>query len=1085
LFAKKQIPYQLVMTSARWQAIVKIFEDALEKPQGDRDEFVREACAGDPDIEAEVARLLTADGDAGSFLEGPILSTLPPRSTLNRKSTVLTSGTLVSGRFEVVRFIGQGGMGQVYEALDLELKGKVALKAIREEISSDPQMLARFRREVLLTRRITHPNVCRTFDIERHSSIAADGTNSDITFLTMELLEGETLADLLRRQGRLATPEALPLVLQMIEALSAAHSVGIVHRDFKPSNVLLVPINNGLRVVVTDFGLARAILPNSELSGGQAPTSLTGSQRLMGTLVYMAPEQFERGEATIASDTYSLGLVMYEMVTGQRPFADAIPFAEAAKRIKQPAPSPKMLVPNLDSGWEAAICRCLQLRPDDRFENVHQIAASITNVSQNLFGRRRFPSQGSRQSPEIATRVSPSRSGSWRKSTVAIAILVFVVSLSVVFFRHYHLRSDAKLAGGSTVLLTEIQNSTGEKRFDGTTELVRHQLSQSPYFNLMDASGIRSVLSQMTKPPDVHLDPPTVREVALRAGAPRVIFGAVSRVGDSYVLDIDIEQPDSNPRRAREQWEKHWTWNSGGTSDKEIPGGFLSAVRDSADWIRSEVGEAANDIARMDAPPQDVTTADWEALSEFAQAEKFKEAGQVDNAIVALRNAVSTDPHFALAYMRLGDLLFSVSRSREAYAAYQSALSNEKQQRLTRREKDRLLGIYANDTEDYKTAETAFRDYTVYYPNDYLGWFYRGTPLMKLGRLEEAIASLKKAEEIDSSKMFAPATIARFDLMSGDFEDASRRIDHLRETGYVDDADLDEGQLDFVQGHYQESLAHFANLKGSKQPFYSSYGYSLLARLFAEMGQYGNALQALKDGTDVDLKAGDTIHHADKLLDRAYINFKRGQYEACLQDIKRSLDLDPSLQRSLSAATLLGRAAFETTGTSKGKFALELRTIEANLPSGDFRPFSDIVRAHLRGEVLLAAGRWEPALAEFRKADRLEAPEEDKEYLARGLLSAAQHSSDPTVAARLRGDALAAQLSVALRPGLVWQWAQSYFPGYASDELISAAQLMADLKTLNPEMKMSLEICSRRRDHADLGTQNQARILLQSERYKN
>ena len=153
-----------------------------------------------------------------------------------------------------MRFIGQGGMGQVYEALDLELKGKVALKTIREDISSDPRMLSRFRREVLLTRRITHPNVCRTFDIERHPATAADGTKSDITFLTMELLQGETLADLLRRQGRLTATEALPLVLQMIEALTAAHSVGIVHRDFKPSNVLLVPINNGLRVVVTDFG---------------------------------------------------------------------------------------------------------------------------------------------------------------------------------------------------------------------------------------------------------------------------------------------------------------------------------------------------------------------------------------------------------------------------------------------------------------------------------------------------------------------------------------------------------------------------------------------------------------------------------------------------------------------------------------------------------------------------------------------------------------------------------------------------------------------------------------------------------------
>ena len=1022
MFAKKQIPHQFVMTSARWQAIVKIFEDALEKPQGDRDEFVREACAGDPDIESEVARLLTADGDAGSFLEGPLLSTLPPRSTLNRKPTVLASGSLVSGRFEVVRFIGQGGMGQVYEALDLELKGKVALKAIREDISSDPQMLARFRREVLLTRRITHPNVCRTFDIERHSSIAADGTNSDITFLTMELLEGETLAELLRRQGRLATPEALPLVLQMIAALSAAHSVGIVHRDFKPSNVLLVPINNGLRVVVTDFGLARAILPDSELFGGQAATSLTGSQRLMGTLVYMAPEQFERGEATVASDTYSLGLVMYEMVTGERPFADAIPFAEAAKRIKQPAPSPKILVPDLDAGWEGVICRCLQIRPEDRFEDVRQVGESIRVGNQERSASGILRLRGSQERLAIRTSSSFQQKNPWRRLGIPIAVFLLGVSLSVLFLRYYRVRSDAKLAGGSTVLFTEIQNSTGDGRFDGTTDLVRHQLSQSAYFNLMDTAGIRSVLTQMTRPPDAHLDPPTAREVALRAGAPRVIFGAVSRVGDSYVLDIDIEQPDSNPRRAREQWEKHWTWNSGGASDKEIPSGFLSAVRDSVDWIRSEVGESANDIARVDIPPQDVTTDNWDALSEFAQAEKFKSAGQTDSAIVALQNAVVADPHFALAYMRLGDLLVSVSRSREGYLAYKSALGQEKHQRLTRREKDRLLGIYANDTEDYGAAEAAFRDYTTYYPVDYLGWFYRATPLMMMGRVEEAITSLKKANEIDRSKVFAPALIARLDLMLGRFDDSAKWIQNVRSMGDQDIASLIEGESNFLQGRYEDANANFNGLKDSNDAMFRSYGYSLSARLLAEQGQYESALQALEQGIAADLSSGDAASRADKILDRAYINFKRGRYEACMQDVKVALQLDRSLQRTLTGGTILGQAAYEATGKVKAQIVAHLRAIEAQSPPGDFKPFSDVVRFHLHGEVSLAEGDWKSALQEFKSADRLEPPAKDKEYLGRSFALAALHTSDPAEAERLRQEAVAAYSDLALRTGQVWQW---------------------------------------------------------------
>jgi eukaryotic-like serine/threonine-protein kinase len=1076
---KKQMERHSAMTSARWQAITKIFEAALEKPQADRNIFVQDACAGDLELECEITRLLAADEAAGSFLENSALRTVAPKSALQPRLSFLAYGSVISGRFEILRFIGQGGMGRVYEALDLELKEKIALKAIRPDIALDPRMLSRFKREVQLTRRITHPNVCRTFDIERDYSTSEDGTKSDLTFLTMELLEGETLSDLLRRQGPMTSAEAKPLVLQMIEALSAAHRVGIVHRDFKPSNVVLVPSNRGLRVVVTDFGLARAILPDDQNPAGVAATSLTGSQGLMGTLVYMAPEQFERGEASVASDIYALGLVMYEMVTCRRPFADAIPFAEAAKRIKEPAPSPKMLVPELDSRWDAAICRCLQLRPEDRFDNVQHVAASIANFSQNISTQRMFSLKGLRRSPEIAARVGPSRSGSWRKGTVAIAILALVVSLSVIFFRHYQLRSDAKLAGGATVLLTEIKNSTGDKRFDDTTELLRHQLSQSPYFNLMANSRIRDVLTQMTKPPTSQLDPPIAREVALRGGAPRVLFGAVSRVGDSYVLDIDIEQPDNDPGRSRAQWEKHWTWNmSSGSSDAEIPSGFLVAVRDGSDWIRDQIGEAANDIAKVDAPPQDVTTDNWEALSEFAQAEQFDASGQTESSIVALKNAVAADPHFALAYTRLADELDSLGRYDEGYRAYQIALDQAQQRRLTRREKDRMVGIYASDTEDFKTAESTFRDFEVYYPSDYLGWFYRARPLMMMGRTEEAIAALKQSATLFPSGMAAQANIARYNLILGKFEETSKWIQHLRNAGYDEDADLVEGESDFLQGRYKEAEARFTRLieakdpkdpEKPKNPLYLSYGYSLRARLCAEMGRYEGALEDLRDGADADLKTGDTSHRADKLLDQAYIRFKRGEYDAGLQSARSSLNLDRSLQRSLITGTFLGQAAYETAGPMKAKFAAELRAIEMHLPPGHFKPFSDIVRAHLRGEALLAEGKWKAALEEFKKADQLEAPTKDKEYLARGLLAAAQHTTDPVAVSNLSEQALTAYAVNVWNPGLIWQWSIDSAPGLFSDETLSYVREALRSGKVDSRTKAMLDAYRKVRANADVG----------------
>jgi eukaryotic-like serine/threonine-protein kinase len=194
-------------------------------------------------------------------------------------------------------------------------------------------------------------------------------------------------------------------------------------------------------------------------------------------------------------------------------------------------------------------------------------------------------------------------------------------------------------------------------------------------------------------------------------------------------------------------------------ANKDMPSAFLEAVRNSSDWIRHEIGESANDVASIDAPPEDVTTSNWAALSEFTQAEKFRATRNDDAAIVALRNAVAADPNFALAYARLGDILVSLSRFTEGYAAYDKAIALG-DQRLTRRERDRIRGIYASDTWDYVKAEQIFRDYATYYPHDYLGWFYRGTPLMMMGRVEEAtrVAEEGRGRSIPSKHVCARRT---------------------------------------------------------------------------------------------------------------------------------------------------------------------------------------------------------------------------------------------------------------------------------------------------------------------------------------
>jgi serine/threonine protein kinase len=277
-----------------------------------------------------------------------------------------SEGELVADRYRIVSFIAEGGMGEVYRAHDLELSRHVALKTVRAEIAADPRALDRFRREIALAHKVTHPNVCRIFDLGVHHR------EERITFLTMEFLDGETLSQRLRRLGPLSVDEARPLIEQMSAGLAAAHAAGVVHRDFKSPNVLLVPNASGMRVVVSDFGLAAPTL------GVETDESSSVARGLVGSPAYMAPEQVEGRKADARADIYALGIVLYEMMTGVWPFVSDTPMRTAMLRLQQAPPSPLLLRPSLPSSWATTILRCMARDPADRFADARDVAAALT-----------------------------------------------------------------------------------------------------------------------------------------------------------------------------------------------------------------------------------------------------------------------------------------------------------------------------------------------------------------------------------------------------------------------------------------------------------------------------------------------------------------------------------------------------------------------------------------------------------------------------------------------------------------------------------------------------------------------------------
>ncbi len=309
----------------------------------------RRPATGGPDLEA--SRGMT--------------SPTPSRPAGPTGAPILAAGQEVAGRFRIVRFVARGGMGEVYEAEDLELRTSVALKILRPELASEAKAVERLRQEIALARVVTHHNVCRIFDVFRHRFTDAWGVEQEITGLSMELLDGETLAERLDRRGPMSPREALPLLRQMAAALSAAHAAGVIHRDFKSGNVMLVatgPEDGAERVVVTDFGLA---LPHAVR--GRLPEAVSEQGVVVGTADYMAPEQAQGKEVTAAADIYALGVVAFEMVTGHRPHEAETPMGTMARRIREGAPSAQALRADLDPRWEAALRRCLDRHPERRF----------------------------------------------------------------------------------------------------------------------------------------------------------------------------------------------------------------------------------------------------------------------------------------------------------------------------------------------------------------------------------------------------------------------------------------------------------------------------------------------------------------------------------------------------------------------------------------------------------------------------------------------------------------------------------------------------------------------------------------------
>jgi serine/threonine protein kinase len=295
-------------------------------------------------------------------------------------NTTFRPGTVVGNRYLIRRFVARGGMGEVYEALDQELQERVALKTVTSTACDDPLAVRRLKAEVQLARRVSHPNVCRIYDFGTHVS-AESGTQ--VAFLTMEFVDGPTLGRHIRDAGPLSTDEASRIARQLLQGLKAAHDAGVLHRDFKSDNVMLRLDGDKLCPLIMDFGLARGLDQYRQ-------QSQSSSRGLVGTLAYSAPEQLEGKPNTIASDIYSLGVVWFEMLTGELPNKPrSAPAVTTLDRLLRPPPAPSSRRSSVPRFVDEVVLGCLRRSPDERFQSAGAVLSRLDELQNQPPNRRR------------------------------------------------------------------------------------------------------------------------------------------------------------------------------------------------------------------------------------------------------------------------------------------------------------------------------------------------------------------------------------------------------------------------------------------------------------------------------------------------------------------------------------------------------------------------------------------------------------------------------------------------------------------------------------------------------------------------
>jgi tetratricopeptide (TPR) repeat protein/predicted Ser/Thr protein kinase len=746
----------------------------------------------------------------------------------------------LGARYRVIKMLGRGGMGAVYHAYDTELDRDVALKVIRGELADDPALLKRFKREIQLSSTITHKNVLRVYDLGEK-----DGTR----FLTMQYVQGEDLGTLLKREGKLSVVRLFHIFRQICLGLAAAHERGVLHRDLKPANVM---IDKDDQVYLTDFGLARSV----------TQSGLTQAGDVIGTPHYMSPEQVKGERTDTRSDIYSLGVILYEMATGDVPYHGDTIYEVMIQRV-QKAPRPATeLNPDIPPFLGNVIKRCMAIDKAARYTSVEELLNDLNQgveTGHTLVAGKYYL----RRWRELVATLR------WRRFAAAAPVILLIVLAGWWLWKR---GTPAAIVAHPPVLVlvADFDNQTGEPQFAGALEsTIETALEGASFVTIFDRNQARRIAEQL-KQGTRALKEDLARLVATREGINVVVQGVISSRNSRYEVSVSAVDSLTGNRVA--------SANAAASKKEDV----LLSLGKLSTRIRTKLGDTTPESVQMQAA-ETFTSSSLEAARAYAAAQGLQGEGKWEDAIASYNNAIQLDPGLGRAYAGLAVMYRNLGRRDEAEKEYRLALQHI--DRMTEREKYKTRGGYFLVVGNYPKAIEELTNLIQHYPADFAGHTNLALAYFYTRRMKEALEAQRRATAIYPKNVVMRSNVALFAMYAGDFKasaDMERQLLKTEKPYWRMYVCLALSEL--AQGHSAEAAEAYRNLAGLG-PSAASTASLGLADIVLFQGRYADAAEILKQGIAADRQNKDVAAAVRKSVALALADLSLNQTSQALAGV--------------------------------------------------------------------------------------------------------------------------------------------------------------------------------------------------------